>query len=78
MSWALFIALDLAFAGWVTLHVALIVALAIRRPRWHAAVALLIPPLAPYFAFVAGMRWRAAGWLVALVFYLVFVTAASV
>jgi hypothetical protein len=78
VSWALFIGLDLAFAGWVTLHVALVVALALRKPRWRASAALLVPPLAPYWAFVSGMRWRAAGWLAALLFYLVFVVAASV
>jgi hypothetical protein len=66
-----------AFAGLVTLHVALVAALLRRPPRWRAGAALLVPPLAPYWAFTAGMRWRAAAWLSMLVLYLVCVGAAS-
>ena len=40
----------LAFATWVTVHVALCWRLAVRaRPRWRAVAALGLPPLAPIY-----------------------------
>jgi hypothetical protein len=55
-------ALLLAFAGIVTVHVAILAGLAVRKPRWRAAAALAVPPLAPYWAWSV-MRRRAIAWL---------------
>jgi hypothetical protein len=59
----------LAFAVAVTDHVAIVAGLAARRPRWHAPLALVIVPLAPFWAYRAGMRARAAIWVVAALTY---------
>ncbi len=61
----------IAFAAWVTLHVALVSGLTRRTPRWRALAALVVPPLAPVFAFRSGMPRRAVSWCVALAIYLV-------
>ena len=60
---ALVAALACTFAAWVTLHVALAWALARRGPAWRGGVALVVPPLAPYWAHERGMRGRAHAWL---------------
>jgi hypothetical protein len=49
-------AMIVAFAILMTAHLVLVVALAGQRPRWKAAVALAVPPLAPFW----GLRARAA------------------
>ena len=64
-------ALVLAFAVLVTAHVALLVGLLLRRPRWRAAAALVVPPLAPFWGLEARMRLRSYLWLGALVVYVV-------
>jgi hypothetical protein len=38
-------------------------------PIWRALLALVVPPLAPYFAFVVGRRALAVTWVSALVAY---------
>jgi hypothetical protein len=58
-----------AFSVAVTDHVAIVAGLAARQPRWRAPVALVVVPLAPIWAFRAGMRARAAIWLAAVVTY---------
>jgi hypothetical protein len=58
-----------AFSVAVTDHVAIVAGLAARHPRWRAPVALVIAPLAPIWAFRAGMRARAAIWLAAVATY---------
>jgi hypothetical protein len=56
----------LAFAG---SHGAIVAALA-RRGEWRrAALALIFLPLAPYWAWRAGMRARVSVWIAALVVY---------
>lgn len=62
-------ALLLAFATLVTAHVALVVGLSRRAPRWRGPLALLCPPLAPYWGMESGMKRRTAIWLVALSVY---------
>jgi hypothetical protein len=47
-------------------HFALVAGLFRREPRWRGAVALLLPPLAPYWGWPLGMRKRAWVWLGAL------------
>lgn len=62
--------LIVAFAFVVTVHVAIAFALAKRAPRWRALLALVVPPLAPYWAWRERMRTRAAFWIGGAVVYL--------
>jgi hypothetical protein len=65
----LFAVLVVAFAAWTTAHGMLVLGL-LRRPRpWRAPVALLLPPLAPFWGWRHKMRWRAGLWLVAAAVY---------
>jgi hypothetical protein len=59
----------LAFAVLLTVHVAIVFGLLGRRPRWRGLLALLVVPLAPYWAWREGMRVRAALWAGAAVLY---------
>lgn len=68
--------LVLAFAVVVTAHVTLVVGLAGRAPRWQALVALVVPPLAPYWGWSA-LRRRSVLWLVGAVAYVVLRVVAS-
>jgi hypothetical protein len=65
------IALTLALALFAGAHVALVWGLA-RRPRaqWaRAAVALFVPPLAPWWGWEAGLRRTTIVWGAALALY---------
>ncbi len=64
-------ALVLAFASLVTAHVTLVVGLAARPPRWRAAVAALVAPLAPFWGLRAGMPVRSAIWIASAAAYAV-------
>lgn len=64
-------ALVLAFALFVTAHVAITYGLAFRHPRWRAVVGFFFPPVAAYWAWRERMRIRAAIWAVALVLYVI-------
>ncbi|HEX3596208.1 MAG TPA: hypothetical protein VHU80_13955, partial [Polyangiaceae bacterium] len=59
----------LSFALLVTAHVALAVGLIGRRPRSRGFVALLVPPLAPYFGVREKMWVRSAVWVLSAVAY---------
>jgi len=61
--------LVLAFAVLVTVHVAIVLGLAWRDPRWHALAAFFVPPLAPYWAFRSGMKVRGGIWIGSVVLY---------
>lgn len=54
-----------------TAHVSIVAALVVRPPRWRALVALVVPPLAPYWALREKLRGRAITWIVSAVVYLV-------
>ena len=69
-------ALVLAFAVVVTAHVTLVVGLAGRAPRWRALVALVVPPLAPYWGW-NGLRRRSVLWVAGAVVYAVLRVVAS-
>lgn len=71
MDIAVFVTLVISFALLVTSHVALAAGLALRKPRWRGAVALLVAPLAPFWGFSARMYVRSAVWLVSLLVYVV-------
>ncbi|HEV8551558.1 MAG TPA: hypothetical protein VGQ57_21065 [Polyangiaceae bacterium] len=60
---------SLSLALLVTAHVALVAALAVRRPRWHAALALVVPPLAVFWGREQKLNVWCAVWLAALVLY---------
>ncbi len=58
-----------SFAAWGVVHVLLVARLLAERPRWRGVLAIVVPPLAPYWAARAGRRVRAAAWIVALVIW---------
>lgn len=65
-------AVILGFATLVTVHVFIAVRLFLRaRPRWRGLVALVVPPLAPIWAYREGWRVAPTVWLVAVLVYLV-------
>ena len=57
-----------AFAFVVTAHVTLVVGLAARPPRWRALVALVVPPLAPWWGWTV-LRRRSVLWVVSALGY---------
>jgi hypothetical protein len=65
----LVLGLVLAFATLVTVHVAIVLGLLFRDPRWRAVAALIVPPLAPYWALRGGMVIRGAVWIGSVVLY---------
>lgn len=62
--------LVVAFAILVTTHVVIVFGLAGVPPRWRAFVALVVPPLAPYWAW-RWMRGRSILWIVGAASYAV-------
>lgn len=76
MDLALVVLPALCFGLLVTVHVYLAVVLARQVPRWRGLVSLVVPPLAPYFAFVAKRRGLLVAWVAALVAYGVTLAAA--
>ena len=65
------VTLVLAFALFITAHVAIVYGLAVRPPRWRAAAALFVAPLAVYWAWRGQMRIRAGIWGAALALYVI-------
>lgn len=59
-----------AFATLITVHVALAYRLGRDGPSWRGWAALALPPLAPVWGFLAGLRLLPALWLVSAVAYL--------
>lgn len=57
------------FGLFVSAHVALVFVLAARPPRFRAALAFIVPPLAPFFGFREGFRALSFVWVVSLVAY---------
>lgn len=72
------VTLVLAFALFITAHVAIVYGLAFRAPRWRAPAALLVAPLAVYWAWRERMRIRAGIWGAALALYVVATVASRV
>ena len=73
----LVLAPSLSLALLVTAHVALVVGLALRAPRWHAAVALVVPPLAVVWGRERSRNWSVI-WLAAAAAYLVTLALSAV
>jgi hypothetical protein len=61
--------LVLSFASLATVHVAIVYTLAARREVRRAALAGLLPPVAPWLALRAGMPIRAGMWTLLAVAY---------
>jgi hypothetical protein len=64
-------ALVVGFAAAMTFHIALVVGLAHRIGPARGFIALVIPPLAPYWGFGVRMRVRSVAWIVSVVIYIV-------
>ena len=71
------LALLVAFATFVTAHVALVLGLLARTPRWRGLVALPVVPLAPYWGARAGMYARVAVWGISALAYIALRVIAS-
>jgi hypothetical protein len=69
-------ALVLAFAVLATVHVTIVAGLLARPPRWRALAALVVAPLAPWWAW-APMRRRAVTWVASAAAYAVLRVVAS-
>lgn len=69
-------ALGIALLVHVAAHVALTIRLAQRTPRWRAAVAFVVTPLAFWWGLEVGARRLAVAWLAALIVYAVLVALA--
>lgn len=64
------ILLAVAFGTLGTAHVALLFGFMARPPRWRALLALLVPPLAPYWGWQERRPLAATLWLLGLFGYL--------
>jgi len=74
----LVLAPSLSLALLATAHVALVAALAVRTPRWRAAVALVVQPLAVVWGAQEKQRRWCITWVAALVVYGVTLGLASI
>ena len=72
LPYALLVALVAHFAA----HVAIVSGLASKRAWMRAALAFVVPPLAPWWGWEAGMRRRVIAWGAALAAYAILVTLA--
>jgi len=66
-----FVATVVVFAALVTVHVMLAIGLSRRVPRWRGPVALVVAPLAPWWAWGEKMRVGVTLWVVFGVAYLI-------
>lgn len=64
---ALAVCLIVTLAVWAAVHVSIAVNLTRKVPRWRGGVALLVPPLSPFWAWQSGLRVRAVLWVLGLV-----------
>jgi hypothetical protein len=68
---ALTIGLAVAFATLLAAHVATLFGLARNRYIGATLVGLVLPPVAPFWAFIRGMRGRAILWIASAALYVV-------
>ncbi|HEX7664135.1 MAG TPA: hypothetical protein VF407_06490 [Polyangiaceae bacterium] len=78
MRTALSVALAVSFFAFVIAHVGLVAQIARAKRLVRAALALVVPPLAPFWGFELGFRRIAQAWLAALIAYVVALTALSI
>ncbi len=71
MTTFLTVLLVASLAVLVVAHVALVVGLAQLKPRvwWRPLLAILLPPLAPYWGLRHGFRMRTYAWVAAIALY---------
>jgi len=67
-----------SFAILCTAHLALALGLTLKKPRWKGPLALVLPPLAPYWGYGAKMRVRAVLWVAAFCVYVLCLVAAGI
>lgn len=58
-----------SFALLITAHVALVLGLLGQEGLWRALIALVVPPMAPWWGLRRGLLGRSALWLGALCIY---------
>lgn len=67
---ALLVVLLLAFATFLTSHVAIAVRLLLlQNERWRGAVVMIAPPLAPLWAYRRAWRVSAGAWVTSAIVY---------
>jgi hypothetical protein len=59
-----------SFACWATVHLVIAAKLLSAPPRWRGLMALIVPPLAPYWAARTARPWLALAWGVACITWL--------
>jgi hypothetical protein len=64
------------FLGCIAAHAALVAAI-VKAERWRAALAFFVPPLAVWWAWGRGVRWRVWIWVGAVAAYAIVVTVAA-
>jgi hypothetical protein len=74
---ALLALLSVAVGLHAVAHVTLVIGLLQRKPWWRGLVALVVPPLAPFWGYEAQLRGRVTLWVASLLVYLASVTAAA-
>ena len=67
-----------SFAILCSAHLALALALTWKKPRWKGPLALLLPPLAPYWGYGAKMRVLAVLWVAAFCVYVLTLVMATI
>jgi hypothetical protein len=77
LDFALLALLSVAVGLLLVAHVTLVIGLLRRDPWWRGLVALVVPPLAPYWGYEAKLRRRVTLWVLSLAVYLASVTAAA-
>ena len=78
MELAIMLTLVSSFAILCSAHVALALGLTWKKPRWRGPVALLLPPLAPYWGYGAKMHLRAVLWVAAFCVYVLALVMATI
>ena len=78
MDMIVVVALLLSFATVVVVHVAIAFKLLWRKPRYRGLVALVIPPLAPWWAYSENWQRLCWVWVGAVLCYTAALTAASI
>jgi hypothetical protein len=77
LDFALLALISVAVGLHLVAHVTLVIGLLRKDPWWHGLVALVVPPLAPYWGYEAKLRGRVTLWVATLAVYLASVTAAA-
>ena len=77
MDFVLLASISIAVGLHLVAHVTLVIGLLRREPWWRGLIALVVPPLAPYWGYEAKLSGRVTLWLATLAVYLASATAAA-